>query len=91
MHSKDLALRILQRPCRNVISDSGAWRKWRKHIEPLCVPSFEGVTGAFLATGIISAFAGIVLQSQLHDGQSSVGREYLLPAFTVGTSVALHV
>jgi ribose transport system permease protein len=40
------------------------------------------VTGAFLATGIIAAFAGIVLQSQLQVGQSSVGQEYLLPSFT---------
>ena len=39
-------------------------------------------TGAFLTTGVISAFAGIVLQSQLQVGQSSVGQEYLLPAFT---------
>jgi hypothetical protein len=50
----------------------------------------KGVTGAFLATVIISAFAGIVLQSQLQVGQSSVGREYLLPAFTAGTGGALH-
>ncbi len=40
------------------------------------------VTGAFIAAGILSAFAGIVLQSQLQVGQSSVGQEYLLPAFT---------
>ena len=40
------------------------------------------VTLAFLAAGILSAFAGIVLQSQLMVGQSSVGPEYLLPAFT---------
>ena len=40
------------------------------------------VTGAFVAAGVTSAFAGIVLQSQLQVGQSSVGQEYLLPAFT---------
>ena len=40
------------------------------------------VTGAFIAAGATSAFAGIVLQSQLQVGQSSVGQEYLLPAFT---------
>ncbi len=40
------------------------------------------VTGAFIAAGIVSAFAGIILQSQLQVGQSSVGQEYLLPAFT---------
>lgn len=40
------------------------------------------VTLAFVASGMLAAFAGIVLQSQLHVGQSSVGQEYLLPAFT---------
>jgi ribose transport system permease protein len=49
------------------------------------------VTGAFLATGIISAFAGIVLQSQLQVGQSSVGQEYLLPSFTAALLGATSV
>jgi len=49
------------------------------------------VTGAFLATRIISAFAGIVLQSQLQVGQSSVGQEYLLPAFTAALLGATSV
>jgi ribose transport system permease protein len=40
------------------------------------------VTGAFVVSGFVSAFAGIILQSQLQVGQSSVGQEYLLPAFT---------
>jgi ribose transport system permease protein len=40
------------------------------------------VTVAFVAAGVTAAFAGIVLQSQLQVGQSSVGQEYLLPAFT---------
>ena len=40
------------------------------------------VTGALIASGTLSAWAGIVLQSQLQVGQSSVGMEYLLPAFT---------
>ncbi|WP_419758853.1 ABC transporter permease [Acidisoma sp.] len=40
------------------------------------------VTAAFVAAGVTSAFAGIILQSQLQVGQSSVGQEYLLPAFT---------
>lgn len=40
------------------------------------------VTGALVAAGTLSAFAGVVLQSQLQVGQSSVGQEYLLPAFT---------
>ena len=39
-------------------------------------------TGAFVVSGFVSAFAGIILQSQLQVGQSSVGQEYLLPAFT---------
>ncbi len=40
------------------------------------------LTGAFVAGGVTAASAGIVLQSQLQVGQSSVGAEYLLPAFT---------
>jgi ribose transport system permease protein len=40
------------------------------------------VTLAFVASSVLAAFAGIVLQSQLQVGQSSVGQEYLLPAFT---------
>lgn len=35
-----------------------------------------------MASGLIAAWAGIVLQSQLQVGQSSVGPEFLLPAFT---------
>ena len=37
---------------------------------------------AFVAAGTLASFAGVVLQSQLQVGQSSVGQEYLLPAFT---------
>lgn len=40
------------------------------------------VTLAFTASGAIAAFAGIVLQAQLLVGQSTVGQEMLLPAFT---------
>ena len=40
------------------------------------------ITGALVASGVLSAWAGIVLQSQLQVGQSTVGQEYLLPAFT---------
>src|SRR5438105_850764 len=40
------------------------------------------VTLGFVAAGVFASFAGIVLQSQLQVGQSSVGQEYLLPAFT---------
>lgn len=40
------------------------------------------ITIGFVAAGTLAAFAGVVLQSQLQVGQSSVGQEYLLPAFT---------
>lgn len=40
------------------------------------------VTLGFVAAGTLASFAGVVLQSQLQVGQSSVGQEYLLPAFT---------
>ena len=40
------------------------------------------MTIAFIASGILAAFAGIVLQAQLQVGQSTVGQELMLPAFT---------
>lgn len=40
------------------------------------------VTLAFMASGTIAAFAGVILQAQLRVGQSTVGQELLLPAFT---------
>ncbi len=40
------------------------------------------VTIAFVISGLIAAFAGLVLQAQLQVGQSTVGQEFLLPAFT---------
>ena len=40
------------------------------------------VTLAFIASGILAAFAGVVLQAQLQVGQSTVGQELMLPAFT---------
>lgn len=40
------------------------------------------VTIAFIIGGLVSAFAGLVLQAQLRVGQSTVGQEFLLPAFT---------
>jgi ribose transport system permease protein len=49
------------------------------------------VTLAFVAAGTLAAFAGIVLQSQLLVGQSSVGQEYLLPAFTAALLGATSV
>ena len=39
------------------------------------------MTGAFVASGLLSGFAGIVLGSVLQTGTPSVGPEYLLPAF----------
>ena len=39
------------------------------------------VTGAFVVSGLLSGFAGIVLGSVLQTGTPSVGPEYLLPAF----------
>jgi ribose transport system permease protein len=49
------------------------------------------VTAAFVTAGMLAAFAGIVLQSQLQVGQSSVGPEYLLPAFTAALLGATSV
>jgi len=40
------------------------------------------VTLAFIASGTLAAFAGIILQAQLQVGQSTVGQELMLPAFT---------
>ena len=40
------------------------------------------VTVAFVASGTLAAFAGIVLQAQLQIRQSTVGQELMLPAFT---------
>ena len=49
------------------------------------------VTLGFVAAGTLAAFAGVVLQSQLQVGQSSVGQEYLLPAFTAALPGATSV
>lgn len=38
------------------------------------------VIGAFVASGLLSAFAGVVLAAKLRIGQASVGLEFLLPA-----------
>ena len=46
------------------------------------LPTGRLVTGCFVASGVIAALAGIVLQAQLRIGQSTVGQEFLLPAFT---------
>jgi ribose transport system permease protein len=39
------------------------------------------VTLAFLVSGVITAFAGVVLASQLQVATTAVGPDYLLPAF----------
>jgi ribose transport system permease protein len=39
-------------------------------------------TGAFVASGVISAFAGLVLAAELGSGSPDVGSSYLLPAFS---------
>jgi ribose transport system permease protein len=49
------------------------------------------ITLGFVAAGFLAAFAGVVLQSQLQVGQSSVGQEYLLPAFTAALLGATSV
>lgn len=46
------------------------------------ISSTTYITLAFIASGSIAAFAGIVLQAQLQVGQSTVGQELMLPAFT---------
>ena len=40
------------------------------------------IVWAFVASGTLAAFAGVVLQAQLRVGQSTVGQELMLPAFT---------
>jgi ribose transport system permease protein len=49
------------------------------------------VTLGFVSAGVLASFAGVVLQSQLQIGQSSVGQEYLLPAFTAALLGATSV
>jgi ribose transport system permease protein len=44
------------------------------------IPVRRFVIGAFIASGTLSAVAGVLLASKLRIGQASVGLEYLLPA-----------
>jgi ribose transport system permease protein len=44
------------------------------------IPVRRYVLGVFMASGLLTAFAGVVLASKLRIGQASVGLEYLLPA-----------
>ena len=46
------------------------------------ISATRNITAAFVIGGLVAAFAGIVLQAQLRIGQSTVGQEFLLPAFT---------
>lgn len=46
------------------------------------ISATRNITAAFVIGGLVAAFAGIVLQAQLRVGQSTVGQEFLLPAFT---------
>jgi len=45
------------------------------------IPKHRYVIVAFAASGLITAFAGVVLGSKLQIGQANVGNEFLLPAF----------
>ncbi|MEM8740736.1 MAG: ABC transporter permease [Pseudomonadota bacterium] len=44
------------------------------------IPTRKYVIGAFMASGAMTALAGIILASKLRIGQASVGLEFLLPA-----------
>lgn len=44
------------------------------------IPVARYTMGAFIASGLLSALAGILLAAKLRIGQASVGLEYLLPA-----------
>ncbi|MEW2915994.1 ABC transporter permease [Ruegeria sp. ANG10] len=44
------------------------------------IPTRKFVIGAFMSSGLITAFAGVLLASKLRIGQASVGLEFLLPA-----------
>lgn len=44
------------------------------------IPTRKYVIGAFMASGTMTALAGIILASKLRIGQASVGLEFLLPA-----------
>ena len=44
------------------------------------IPTRKFVIGAFVASGVLTALAGVLLASKLRIGQASVGLEFLLPA-----------
>jgi ribose transport system permease protein len=49
--------------------------------ELIGIPITRYVIGAFVASGVVTAIAGVVLAAKLQVGQSNIGPEYLLPAF----------
>jgi ribose transport system permease protein len=53
----------------------------RRAAELVGVRTGRYIIGAFVVSGLTTSFAGVVLASRLQVGQSSVGPEYLLPAF----------
>src|SRR5690606_25318131 len=48
------------------------------------IPVRKFVMGAFVASGLLTAVAGVLLASKLRIGQASVGLEFLLPALGCG-------
>ena len=44
------------------------------------IPVRKYVMGSFVASGLLTALAGVLLAAKLRIGQASVGLEYLLPA-----------
>ncbi len=44
------------------------------------IPTRKFVIGAFMASGLLTAFTGVLLASKLRIGQASVGLDFLLPA-----------
>lgn len=53
-----------------------------KAAELVGIPGGKYITGAFVASGVLASLAGIILQAQLRTGESTIGAEFLLPAFT---------
>ena len=53
-----------------------------KAAELVGISSAKYITGAFVISGFLAAMAGIILQAQLRTGESVIGAEFLLPAFT---------
>ena len=44
------------------------------------IPARKYVIGAFVTSGLLTAFAGVILAAKLRIGQANVGLEFLLPA-----------